>query len=90
MAEIEEKNASMKEECASMAALLRRQRELGVEREVELNQLTKHLMLGKEREATLLEDKATIEIRQRHRQVETKALAEAHMGKLREKDRELK
>lgn len=80
----------MKEECTATAALLHKQREVAVEREVELNQLSKHLLLGKEREATLLEDKATLEIRQRHRLVEAKALYEAHVAKIREKERELK
>lgn len=80
----------MKEECTGTAALLHKQREVAVEREVELNQLSKHLMLGKEREATLLEDKATLEIRQKHRFMESRGLYEAHVAKMREKERELK
>ena len=50
----------------------------------------KDLILIKEREASLLEDKATMEIRQKHRQMEYKSLLMAQSMKIKEKDRELK
>lgn len=61
-----------------------------VEKEVGSEQLRKHLAMGKEREASLLEDRANLEIRDKHRLAEARALHEAITGKTKEKDRELK
>lgn len=73
-----------------MAAQLRKERDVTIEKEVGVNQLSKHIMLVKEREACLLEDKANLEIRERHRVVEIRALHEAIVAKTKDKDAELK
>lgn len=65
-------------------------RNLTIDKEVEVDQTTKHIMLVKEREACLLEDKANLEIKERHRQLECRALHEAMVTKSKEKDAELK
>ncbi len=61
-----------------------------VENEIGLDRWNKDLMMMKEREASQLEDKATLEMRQKHRQVEYKSLFMAQASKIKEKDRELK
>ena len=55
-----------------------------------IDQLNKYIYMGKEREANHLEERATLEIRERHRVVEARALHEALSSKSKEKDRELK
>lgn len=73
-----------------MAAVLRKERDVTIEKEVGVDQLSKHIMLVKEREACLLEDKANLEIRERHRLVEIRALREAIVAKTKDKDTQLK
>ncbi len=80
----------MKEECKELAARLNRKRGEAVEGELEFNQVSKHVMQGKEREANLLEDKATLDLRLRHRNAEAKSLYEAMIAKTKEKDKELR
>ena len=77
-----------KSKVASME--LREQRNQMIQHEVGLERLNKDIMMSKEREATLLEDKATLELRQKHRQAEYKSLFIAQSSKNKEKDRELK
>ena len=73
-----------------MVVQLRKERELTIEKEVGVDQFTKNIMVVKEREACLLEDKANLEIRERHRQVEIRSLHEALVAKTKDKDTELK
>ena len=88
--EVQARNSQMKEECTEMAARLQRKRAGAVEGEVEFNQVSKHIQQGKERETSLLEDRATLEIRHRHRTVEARSLYEAQIAKAKEKDREIR
>ena len=73
-----------------MATQLRKEKELKIDKEVGTDQLSRHIMLVKERETCLLEDKANLEIRERHRLVEIRALHEAFVAKNKEKEKELK
>lgn len=88
--EAKERNSAIKVDCVNMATHLRKERETGIENEVELGQITRHSMMAKEREACLLEDKANLEIRERHRLLECRALHEAYVAKTKDKDKELK
>lgn len=74
----------------STSSHLKEQSNQLMEHEVGLERWNKDIMMGKEREATLLEDKATLEIRQKHRHAEYKSLFIAQSSKIKEKDRELK
>lgn len=73
-----------------MSMDLREQRNQSIQHEMGLDRWNKDIMMCKEREATLLEDKATLEIRQKHRQTEYKSLFMTQSSKIKEKDRELK
>lgn len=84
------RNVQIKGECTELAAQLQKKRTQAIESEVEFNQVSKHIMQGKEREASLLEDKATLEIRLRHRVAEGRSLYEAQTAKNKEKDKELR
>ena len=66
------------------------EREMLNEKEVSLEQLNKFIAMGKEREAKLLEDRAMLEIRERHRKNELRTLSDALSFKTKEKDKELK
>ena len=90
MEEVESRNTRTKEECRELAAQLQRRCAEAMEWELELNQVSKHMMQGKEREANLLEDRATLDLRLRHRAAEAKSLYEAQTVKTKEKDREIR
>jgi len=80
----------LKEKCKQTSAELKEQKNLLGENEIGLDRWNKDLMMMKEREASLLEDKATLEIRQKHRQLDYKSLFMTHATKIKEKERELK
>ncbi len=88
--EAEERCYNAKVECSEMAAQLQKEKDLQIEKEVGLEQMSKYIMMAKEREANLQEDKATLEIRKKHRSIEAKALFDALAFKTKEKDKELK
>jgi hypothetical protein len=90
MEEAQIRNSAIKEECVNMVSQLRSQRHLTIDNEVEVDQLTKHIIMVKDREACLLEDKANLEIREKHRLLEIRALHEAMVAKTKDKDTQLR
>jgi len=55
-----------------------------------MGQLSKDLEQAKEREATLLEDKATVELQTRHRSSEYRMLFDMLSKRTKEKNKEMK
>ena len=80
----------MKEDCTSTAMQLQKQHGFATEKHMEMKDLTGHVIQCKDREASLLVDKATLEMRQKHRSVEARSLYEEHVAKVLEKDQKLK
>ena len=72
------------------AAELDRLRQSLQENHLHLERLSKDMSMAKEREATLLEDRATLELRLKHRSGEYRSLYEGVASKNKEKEKELK